>query len=62
MRRARRLLAALGLVSAGLIAPGRYRLAETDPALDERLRRIDRLLAGACEPMGLRDVWLDGCA
>lgn len=28
----------------------------------ERVRRIERLLAGACEPEGLNDVYLDGCS
>ncbi|MGH1355330.1 MAG: transglycosylase domain-containing protein [Thalassovita sp.] len=47
---------------AVLIAPGEYRLLEEDKALDERISRIHRLLAGECAPTGLRDVLLEGCA
>lgn len=46
---------------AVLIAPGKYRLLEEDEALDERITRISRLLAGECTPGGHKDVWLDGC-
>lgn len=47
---------------AVLIAPGEYRLHEEDKALEERVSRIGRLLAGECAPTGLRDVLLEGCA
>ena len=47
---------------AVLIAPGDYRLHEEDKALEERVSRIGRLLAGECAPTGLRDVLLEGCA
>ncbi|MDX1503734.1 MAG: transglycosylase domain-containing protein [Thermoanaerobaculia bacterium] len=47
---------------ARLVAPGRL----SDPAhadeLAERVRRIQRLLRGECEPRGLMDLWLEGCA
>lgn len=46
---------------AVLIAPGSYRLGSDDPQLDERVARIGRLVAGACTPEGLGDVWLEGC-
>lgn len=46
---------------AVLIAPATYRLRGDDPALDERVRRITRLVAGACQPSGHGDVWLDAC-
>lgn len=47
---------------AVLIAPGRFHLTGPDPALDERVARIERLLAGACAPRDHGDVWLEGCA
>ncbi len=47
---------------AVLIAPGDYRLHEEDKALEERVSKIGRLLAGECAPTGLRDVLLEGCA
>lgn len=46
---------------AVLIAPGQYRLLEEDEALDERISRISRLIAGECAPIGQNDVWLEGC-
>ncbi len=51
----------LALVAV-LIAPGRLKLAKPDELLNERIARIERLLAGTCVPTGVRDVWLDGCA
>ncbi|ABD56236.1 transglycosylase domain-containing protein [Jannaschia sp. CCS1] len=47
---------------AVLIAPGRYDLMGEDPALDARVARIERLIAGTCTPQGNGDVRLDGCA
>lgn len=47
---------------AVVIAPARYRLDGPDPALDARVARIRRLVAGQCRPHGNRDVWLEGCA
>lgn len=47
---------------AVLIAPGTYDLMTEDAALDTRVARITRLLAGECAPQGNGDVWLDGCA
>lgn len=46
---------------AVLIAPGSYKLRENDTALNERVGRIERLVAGTCAPEGLSDVWLEGC-
>lgn len=46
---------------AVLIAPGSYKLAENDAALNERVGRIERLVAGMCAPKGPGDVWLEGC-
>ncbi|RCI80089.1 glycosyl transferase [Brucella anthropi] len=46
---------------AVLIAPGSYKLGENDTALNERVGRIERLVAGTCAPEGLSDVWLEGC-
>lgn len=46
---------------AVLIAPGSYKLGENDAALDGRVGRIERLVAGSCAPEGWSDVWLDGC-
>ncbi|MCF1503599.1 transglycosylase domain-containing protein [Afifella sp. H1R] len=46
---------------AVLIAPASYDLAGSDAKLDERVARIQRLVAGACAPSGFSDVWLQGC-
>ncbi|UUL82215.1 transglycosylase domain-containing protein [Sphingomonas qomolangmaensis] len=46
---------------AVLIAPGQYNLRAGDTKLNDRVRRIERLLAGACHPQSGRDVWLEGC-
>ncbi len=46
---------------AVLIAPSSYQLTRNDTGLDERAKRIERLLAGQCAPLGLTDVWLDEC-
>jgi len=48
-------------LAAVLIAPGSYKLRENDNALNERVSRIERLVAGSCAPEGLSDVWLEGC-
>ena len=47
---------------AVLIAPAKYNLAQSDAALDERVRRIERLASGTCEPVGVTDVWLESCS
>jgi membrane carboxypeptidase/penicillin-binding protein PbpC len=47
---------------AVLIAPRQFDLLAPNEQLDERVRRIERLLAGKCAPQGDRDVWLRGCA
>ncbi|MGF0540327.1 transglycosylase domain-containing protein [Agrobacterium sp. ES01] len=46
---------------AVLIAPGSYKLGESDAELDGRVARIERLVAGSCVPEGWSDVWLEGC-
>jgi membrane carboxypeptidase/penicillin-binding protein PbpC len=46
---------------AVLISPASYKLGESDTVLNERIRRIERLVAGACIPEGHSDVWLEGC-
>ena len=46
---------------AVLISPSSYKLAENDTALNERVSRIERLVAGKCAPEGHSDVWLEGC-
>lgn len=47
---------------AAMIAPNRYRLRERDAALEERVDRIERLVAGRCRPDGASDTRLEGCA
>ena len=51
----------LGLLM-GIWATLRFSLLAPDPALDERVRRIERRVSGACSPTSTGDVWLDGCA
>ncbi len=46
---------------AVLVAPRQFDLFGVDPALDQRVNRIQRLIAGQCRPLGKRDVWLEGC-
>ena len=46
---------------AVLVAPRRFDLLAADPALEDRVARLQRLLAGRCRPSGKRDVWLEGC-
>lgn len=46
---------------AVLVTPGDFRLTRPDARLDERVRRIGRLVAGACRPRDHGDVMLDGC-
>ena len=47
---------------AVLIAPGKYDLLSDDSDLAERVRRISRLVTGACTPFENGDVWLEGCS
>jgi hypothetical protein len=47
---------------AVVVAPTRFHLEGPDPALDARVARIRRLLAGQCRARGKGDVWLAGCA
>ena len=44
------------------ISPRTLTLASPNPALIERTSRIERLVERKCKPVGLRDVWLKGCA
>jgi len=44
------------------IAPGALNPLRPNPALRERVGRIERLLAGICAPKGPSDEWLEGCA
>lgn len=44
------------------IAPRKFSLVKRSPELDERIARIEKLVRKQCEPNGLRDVWLKGCA
>ncbi len=43
------------------VAPNTYSPRDHPAANAERVRRIERLLAGKCEPLGLADVELAGC-
>lgn len=49
-------------LAAVLLAPRRFRLEGPDPALDERVERLQRLVVGDCRPHDESDVWLQGCA
>ena len=51
----------LSLVAV-LIAPRKFTLAAPNADLEERTDRIERLVSKKCQPAGLRDVWLEGCA
>jgi len=46
---------------AVMIAPAKFDLRRPDPALQDRVDRINRLVSGKCHPQGERDVWLKGC-
>ena len=54
--------AELADLTARLIAPGRLSRPEGAAERGERVRRIQRLWAGACVPDHHGDVWLEGCA
>jgi membrane peptidoglycan carboxypeptidase len=47
---------------AMLIGPGAYHPTREPEALADRVSRIEALLAGRCEPSGLRDVYYEGCS
>ncbi|VWX51861.1 transglycosylase domain-containing protein [Novosphingobium sp. 9U] len=47
---------------AVVAAPTKFRLEGRDPALDERVDRVERLLAGTCARANAGDFWLKGCA
>lgn len=49
-------------LTAVLISPASFNLIGRDQRLDERTRRIQRLIMGSCTPAGFRDVWLEGCS
>jgi len=49
-------------LTAVLIAPASFNLIGRDQKLDDRTRRIQRLVVGDCTPAGFRDVWLEGCS
>lgn len=49
-------------LEAMLVAPDMLKPGRGDAERIERVKRIERLLAGQCHPIGLRDVMLDGCA
>jgi membrane peptidoglycan carboxypeptidase len=49
-------------LEAMLVAPDRLKPRRGDEERRERAARIERLMAGQCQPTGLRDVMLDGCA
>ncbi|TYC49149.1 glycosyl transferase [Rhodobacterales bacterium] len=51
----------LSLVAV-LIAPGALSLLHPEEPLNERVSRIERLVAGKCIPNGHGDVWLEGCS
>jgi monofunctional biosynthetic peptidoglycan transglycosylase len=47
---------------AMMVGPNRFHPVRRRDALAERVRRIERLLRGACRPRGMRDVYYAGCA
>jgi membrane carboxypeptidase/penicillin-binding protein PbpC len=47
---------------AVMIAPREFSLHRPDPGLDERVARIERLIAHQCRPLDNNDVRLEGCA
>ncbi len=49
-------------LAAVIFAPRRYRLIGEDQALDERVDRLERLIAGDCRPRDESDTKLEGCA
>jgi membrane peptidoglycan carboxypeptidase len=49
-------------LEAMLVAPDRLKPSRADAERAERVHRIERLLAGRCQPTGFRDVLLEGCA
>lgn len=49
-------------LAAVIFAPRRYRLEGRDAALDERVDRLERFIAGDCRPRDETDTQLEGCA
>jgi len=46
---------------AMIVAPNEYNVMKQPEQNSERVRRIKRLLAGECKPLGFRDVYYEGC-
>jgi monofunctional biosynthetic peptidoglycan transglycosylase len=49
-------------LAAVIFAPRRYRLEGQDAALEERVDRLERFIAGDCRPRDETDTKLEGCA
>jgi monofunctional glycosyltransferase len=47
---------------AMMVGPSQFHPVRRPDALAERVRRIERLLRGACQPRGVRDVYYANCA
>lgn len=47
---------------AMLIGPAAFHPLIEPEALTDRVSRIEALIAGRCEPAGLRDVYYEGCS
>jgi monofunctional biosynthetic peptidoglycan transglycosylase len=47
---------------AMMVGPNKFHPVRRRDALAERVRRIERLLRGACQPRGVRDVYYPNCA
>ena len=47
------------VIEIGTVA---YLLQKRSSELKDRVARIERIVRKKCQPPGLRDVWLDGCA
>jgi membrane carboxypeptidase/penicillin-binding protein len=47
---------------AMMVAPNQFHPVRRPDALAERVRRIERLLRGTCQPRGARDVYYPSCA
>ncbi len=47
---------------AMMVGPNQFHPVRHPDALAERVRRIERLLRGGCQPSGFRDVYNAGCA
>jgi monofunctional glycosyltransferase len=47
---------------AMMVGPNQFHPVRRPDALAERVRRIERLLRGTCQPRGVRDVYYPNCA